>query len=329
MINDMMTNFELYQPASVEDALALLDRNGEDAWKLAGGNDSLDWFKDRIKRPKVVVDLTGITELKGIRQVADGIEIGALTTLTEIERSPIIREKYDLLADAARKVASPQIRNSGTLGGNVAQDARCWYYRDGFPCYRAGGNTCYADTPTAMNREHTLFGANRCVAVSPSDTAPALVALEAKMTVRNAKGQRMVEAKDFFIGPSVDITRMTILTPKDILTAIRIPGKWAGAQFYFEKVADRKVWDFALVNVASAMIVKGGVIERVSIACGGVECVPRHLTVVADIVRGEQQNEDTAKLAGQAAVRGAVPLNYNHFKVTLMQNLVTRAIRGV
>jgi xanthine dehydrogenase YagS FAD-binding subunit len=329
MINDMMTNFELYQPASVEDALALLDRNGEDAWKLAGGNDSLDWFKDRIKRPKVVVDLTGITELKGIRQAADGIEIGALTTLTEIERSPIIREKYGLLADAARKVASPQIRNSGTLGGNVAQDARCWYYRDGFPCYRAGGNTCYADTPTAMNREHTLFGANRCVAVSPSDTAPALVALEAKMTVRNAKGQRMVEAKDFFIGPSVDITRMTILTPRDILTAIRIPAKWAGSQFYFEKVADRKVWDFALVNVASAMIVKGGVIEQVSIACGGVECVPRHLTVVADIVRGEQQNEDTAKLAGQAAVRGAVPLNYNHFKVTLMQNLVARAIRGV
>jgi len=322
-------NFELYQPASVEDALALLDRNGEDAWKLAGGNDSLDWFKDRIKHPKVVVDLTGITELKGIRQAADGIEIGALTTLTEIERSPIIREKYGLLADAARKVASPQIRNAGTLGGNVAQDTRCWYYRDDFPCYRAGGNTCYADTPTAMNREHTLFGANRCVAVSPSDTAPALVALEAKMTVRNAKGQRMVEAKDFFIGPSVDITRMTILTPKDILTAIRIPAKWAGAQFYFEKVADRKAWDFALVNVASAMIVKGGVIERVSIACGGVECVPRHLKVVGDIVRGEQQNEDTAKLAGQAAVRGAVPLNYNHSKVTLMQNLVTRAIRGV
>ena len=149
MITDMMTNFQLYQPSRVEDALALLDRHDKDAWKLAGGNDSLDWFKDRIKRPKVVIDLTGITELKGIRQVSDGIEIGALTTLAEIGRNPVIREKYGLLADAARKVASPQIRNSGTLGGNVAQDTRCWYYRDGFPCYRAGGNTCYAARPTA------------------------------------------------------------------------------------------------------------------------------------------------------------------------------------
>lgn len=326
MITDMMTNFELYQPSRVEDALPLLDRYGKDGWKLAGGNDSLDWFKDRIKRPRAVIDLSGITGLKGIRQVADGIEIGALTTLTEIERNPVIREKYGLLATAARKVASPQIRNVSTLGGNVAQDTRCWYYRDGFSCYRAGGNTCYADTPTAMNREHTLFGADRCVAVSPSDTAPALVALEAKMVIVSSKGQRVVEAKDFFIGPSVDITRMTILTPKDILTAIRIPGKWAGAQFYFEKVADREAWDFALVNVASAMIVKGGVIERLSLVCGGVESVPRHLKVVEDIVSGERQNEETAKLAGQAAVRKAVPLNYNHFKVTLMQNLVKRAI---
>ncbi|MDP2643823.1 MAG: xanthine dehydrogenase family protein subunit M [Desulfobacterales bacterium] len=328
MITDMMTNFQLYQPASVEDALALLDRHDKDAWKLAGGNDSLDWFKDRIKRPKAVIDLTAIAGLKGIRQVAGGIEIGALTTLTEIERNSVIREKYGLLADAARKVASPQIRNAGTLGGNVAQDARCWYYRDGFPCYRAGGNICYADTPTGMNREHALFGANRCVAVSPSDTAPALMALDATMVIRNSVGQREVAAKDFFIGPSVDIKRMTILTPKDILTAVRIPEKWAGARFYFEKVADRQTWDFALVNVASAMLVKGGVIEQLGIACGGVECVPRHLKVVADIVKGEGQNEDTAKLAGQAAVRGAVPLNYNHFKVTLMQNLVTRAVRG-
>ncbi|MDP2645024.1 MAG: FAD binding domain-containing protein [Desulfobacterales bacterium] len=329
MITDMMTHFELYQPSRIEDALALLDRHDKDVWKLAGGNDSLDWFKDRIKRPKAVVDLAGLAELKGIRQVADGIEIGALSTLTEIERNPVIREKFGLLADAARMVASPQIRNAGTLGGNLAQDARCWYYRDGFPCYRAGGNTCYADTPTGMNREHALFGANRCVAVSPSDTAPALTALEAKMIIRNSKGQREVEAKDFFIGPSVDIKRMTILTPRDILTAVRIPAKWAGARFYFEKVSDRKTWDFALVSVASALIVKGGVIEQAGIACGGVECVPRHLKVVGDVVKGERQNEDTARLAGQAAVRGAVPLNYNHFKVTLMQNLVTRAVRGV
>jgi xanthine dehydrogenase YagS FAD-binding subunit len=166
------------------------------------------------------------------------------------------------------------------------------------------------------------------MAVNASDTAPALVALEAKMVIRNPQGERVVEAKDFFIGPSVDITRMTILTPKDLLSAIRIPSKFANAQFYFEKVSDREAFDFALVNVASATIVKGGVIEQSSIACGGVESVPRHLKVVEDVARGERQNDATAKLVGQAAVRGAAPLNYNQFKIVLMQNLVARAIRG-
>jgi xanthine dehydrogenase YagS FAD-binding subunit len=328
MITDMMTPFALYQPSRVDDALALLNRYDKDAWKLAGGNDSFDWFKDRIKRPRAVIDLNGIAELKGVRETADGIEIGALTTLAEIARNPLVRQKYGLLADAARKVGSPQIRNSGTLGGNVAQDTRCWYYRDGLPCHRAGGNTCYASRPTSMNREHAIFGANRCMAVNASDTAPALVALEAKMVIRNPQGERVVEAKDFFIGPSVDITRMTILTPKDLLSAIRIPSKFANAQFYFEKVSDREAFDFALVNVASATIVKGGVIEQSSIACGGVESVPRHLKVVEDVARGERQNDATAKLVGQAAVRGAAPLNYNQFKIVLMQNLVARAIRG-
>ncbi|MBF0278359.1 MAG: xanthine dehydrogenase family protein subunit M [SAR324 cluster bacterium] len=328
MIADMMRNFELYQPSRMEDALALLDRYGKDGWRMAGGKDSLDWFKDRVKNPKAVIDLMGIAELKGIREVKDGIEIGALTTLTEVEKHPLIQKQYGLLATAARRVASPQIRNAGTLGGNAAQDARCWYYRDGFPCYRAGGNTCYADTPEAMNREHTLFGADRCVAVTPSDTAPVLVVLGAKMVIRSSKGERVVEAKDFFIGPGVDITRMTVLEPEEILTTIQIPKTWAGAQFFFEKIADRQTWDFALVSVASAMFIKGGVIDRISIACGGVECVPRHLKVVEDIVRGEKQSEETADLAGQAAVRGAIPLNYNHFKVPLMQNLVKRAIRS-
>ena len=328
MITDMMTPFELYQPSRVDDALALLNRYDKDARKLAGGNDSFDWFKDRIKRPRAVIDLNGIVELKGVRETSDGIEIGALTTLAEIARNPLIRQKYGLLADAARKVGSPQIRNSGTLGGNVAQDTRCWYYRDGLLCHRAGGNTCYASRPTSMNREHAIFGANRCMAVNASDTAPALAALEAKMVIRNPQGERVVEAKDFFIGPSVDITRMTILTPKDLLSAIRIPSKFANAQFYFEKVSDREAFDFALVNVASAMIVKGGVIEQFSIACGGVESVPRHLKVVEDVARGERQNDATAKLVGQAAVRGAAPLNYNQFKIVLMQNLVARAIRG-
>ena len=327
IVKDMMPGFELYQPTQLNDALALLDRYGKDGWKMAGGNDSLSWFKERVKRPKAVIDISGIAVLKGIRETPDGVEIGSLTTLTEIDRNPVIRAKYRVLADAARRVASPQIRNTGTIGGNLAQDARCWYYRYGLPCYRAGGNTCFADTPEGVNREHALFDADRCVAVSPSDTAPALVALDAKMVIKSSKGERVAGAEEFFIGPKTDITRLTSLKPEEILTAVRIPNSWASARFYFEKVADRDAWDFALVNVAAAIVVNNGIVARSRIACGGVSAVPRRLTVVEEVIQGKPVEEATAKLAGQSAVRGARPLNYNQFKIPLMANLVTRAVR--
>jgi len=331
MSRDMMGAFELYQPDTVEGAVDLLGRFGEEGWALAGGNDSLDWFKDRVKRPKYVVDLGGIAALKGVRETDGGVEIGALTTLTEVERNSVIQSRYKLLSDAARRVASPQIRNSGTLGGNVSQDARCWYYRYGVNCYRAGGNTCYADTPEGQNREHCLWGADRCVAVSPSDTAPALVALDATMVIVGKGGQREVKAEEFFIGPNIDIERMTVLEDGDVLTAIRLPAEWSGARFYFEKVADRNTWDFPLVNIAAAMKVSGAAgsekIDEIRIAAGAVQCVPRRLTVVEQVVRGQAKTAETASLAGQSAVRGATPLNFNHFKIPLLQNLVTRAIR--
>jgi xanthine dehydrogenase YagS FAD-binding subunit len=329
-MKDMMPHFALYQPTDLAGALALLDQHGADGWRLAGGQDSYDWFKDRAKRPAAVVDLTGIEELKGVREIDDGgLEIGALTSLVEIASHPLIAERYGLLAAAAGRVASPQIRNVGTIGGNLCQDARCWYYRAGLDCYRAGGNTCYADTPEGMNREHCLFGADRCVAVSPSDTAPAIVALDGAMVIASSRGERTVPAGEFFIGPDVDIERMTVLEPGEVLTAIRLPASWAGARFYFEKVADRNTWDFALVNVAAAMKVSGGMIEDIRLVCGGVQCVPRRLNVVEDIVRGSPQNAETAELAATAAARGATPLNYNHFKIPLMENLVKRAIRDV
>jgi len=327
MLRDMMASFDLQQPASVADALAILDKAGKDGWVMAGGNDSLTWFKDRVKQPKTVVDISGIRELKGIGLSADGIEIGALTTLTDISNHPAIKSRFSLLAKAANRVASPQIRNTGTIGGNVAQDTRCWYYRGGMPCYRAGGNTCYADTPSGMNREHTLFNASRCVAVSPSDVSPALVALDAKMVIRSSSGTRVVDAEKFYVGPAVDILNMTVLKPGEILTAIRIPNTWANATFYFEKVADREVWDFPLVNVAAAMKVSDGNIDDMRIVIGGVEAVPKRLQVVEDLVKGQKKDVDIAKVAAKASVRGAKPLNFNHFKIPLMENLVTRAIR--
>ena len=218
-----------------------------------------------------------------------------MTTLTEVAEHPVVRERFGLLAEAAGLVASPQIRNQGTLGGNISQDARCWYYRRGWRCYRAGGNICYADTPTAVNREHAILQADRCVAVSPSDTAPALIALDAQMVIRRRGSERMVDAADYFMGPDIDITRMTVLQPGELLTAIRIPATWAGARFYFEKVRDRQVWDFPLVNVASAIKDRAAAgSSEARLAVGAVAARPLRLIGCGTALAGQPMNEDTA-----------------------------------
>jgi xanthine dehydrogenase YagS FAD-binding subunit len=328
VIRDMMPAFELFQPASIDEALALLDRHGSNAWAMAGGLDTFDWLKDRTKRPGVVVDLSQVTELRGIKELNGGVEIGATTPLTEVVHHPVVREKFGLLTEAAELVASPQIRNQGTLGGNVSQDTRCWYYRSGWSCYRAGGNICYADTPTAINREHAILEANRCVAVNPSDTAPALIALDAQFVLRGTRGERVVNAEEYFIGPATDITRMTALRPGELLTAIRIPATWAGAQFYFEKVRDRNVWDFPLINVASAIRTSGTTIQQLRLAVGAVAARPLRLAQVEAAVAGQPRSEATAAMAGELAISGATALRYNGYKIPMMRNLVKRAIRG-
>jgi xanthine dehydrogenase YagS FAD-binding subunit len=329
VIRDVMPAFDLLQPASAADAQKLLQQYGEDAWIMAGGLDSFDWLKDRIKKPKVLVDLSGINEMSGVRETGNGVEIGAMTTLSEIAHHPLIKSQYGVLAQAVEVVASPQIRNQGTLGGNVSQDTRCWYYRDGWPCYRAGGNICYADTPVGRNREHAIFGANRCVAVHPSDSVPALIALDAKFVIQTPKGEKVVDAEDYFVGPEIDITRLNIIQPGELLTTIRIPNTWAGAKFYFEKVRDRNVWDFPLMNVASAMKVSGGNIDSMRIAVNAVSPRPMRLKAVEDAVRGKPANAETGEAAGKLAVQGAVPLQFNAYKIPLMRNLVKRAIGGV
>lgn len=325
---DVMPDVQLYQPAEVDDALSLADQHKNDGWILGGGQDTYGWMKDRAKSPAALIDLNGIEALRGIRNSDDGIEIGAATTLREIIRNPDITRDYSLLSDAAAHVASPQIRNVGTLGGNLIQDTRCWYYRRGLACYRAGGNLCYADSPEGMNREHALFEASRCVAVSPSDTATALVALDATMVAASVDGSRTISAADFFVGPDTHITRMTSLEPGEILTAVRIPSRWAGQRFYFEKVADRDVWDFALVSIAVAMTMSGDNVDDSRFVCGGVACTPFRLRDVERAVRGKSLSAEIGDEVATLATSDAKPLNYNHFKIPLMENLVRHAMRG-
>ena len=325
---DVMPDVQLYQPAELEDALSLADRYATRGWLLGGGQDTYGWLKDRAKHPQAMIDLNGIEALRGIRESDEGIEIGAATTLRDIIRDQRVKRDYGLLSDAAASVASPQIRNVGTLGGNLVQDARCWYYRRGLSCYRAGGNTCYADTPDGMNREHSVFGASRCVAVSPSDTATAMVALDATMVIQSVDGERIVAAEKFFVGPATHITRMTSLEPGEILTAVRIPAKWAGKKFYFEKVADRNVWDFALVSIAVALSMDGDTIDESRFVVGGVACTPHRLRNIENAARGKSLSDESADAVASMASDGASPLNANQYKLPLMENLVRRAMRA-
>ena len=325
--HDVMPDIELFQPVTVEDASAIAARLGDKGWILAGGQDTYGWLKDRAKSPQAMVDLAAIDNIRGIEDLSGGLRIGAMTTLREVSRHPLVRERFSLLAEAAGKVASPQIRNQGTLGGNLAQDARCWYYRRGLSCYRAGGNICYANSPEGMNREHAILEASRCVAVSPSDTGTALVALDATMVIQNGAETRRLPAGEFFVGPAVNITHMTALREGDILTAIELPAEWAGAEFYFEKVADRDVWDFALVSIAAAFKSSGSTITDARLVCGAVSCVPYRLESVERAIVGKARSEETGEAAASLASQGARPLNYNHFKAPLMENLVKRALR--
>ncbi|MCH2347249.1 MAG: xanthine dehydrogenase family protein subunit M [Pseudomonadales bacterium] len=324
--HDVMPNMELYQPVQVEDALEIASRFADRGWLVGGGQDTYGWLKDRAKSVDALIDLSGIESLRGVRETDDGIEIGALTTLTEVINNELIQQRYSLLADAAGQVASPQIRNIGTIGGNVSQDVRCWYYRRGLSCYRAGGNLCYADTPQGMNREHALFEGSRCVAAGTSDTAPALVALDASMVIRNSTGERVVSAEDFFVGPANDIKNTTILRPGEILAGVRIPSTWANASFYWEKVADRNVWDFSLVNIAAAFKLNGDAIEDSRIVAGAVQTTPRRLTNVENAIQGRTKNLATGESVKQIASEGARALAHNGFKIPLLQNLVKRAI---
>ncbi|MBT8085729.1 MAG: xanthine dehydrogenase family protein subunit M [Woeseia sp.] len=325
---DVMPDVQLYKPVELDDALELADQHGEQGWLLGGGQDTYGWLKDRAKNPQAMIDLNGVKALQGIRQKNGGVEIGAATTLRDMLRDSMLNEQFGLLTAAAGRVASPQIRNVGTLGGNLVQDARCWYYRRGLSCYRAGGNLCYADSPQGMNREHSLFDASRCVAVSPSDTATAMVALEATMVVASINGEREVSAEKFFVGPATHITRMTSLEPGEILTAVRLPQKWAGKRFYFEKVADRDVWDFALVSIAATYAESNQQIDDCRIVCGGVAATPYRLRTIEQAARGLAFSDETGDKLAPLATVGATPLRYNQFKIPLMQNLVRRALRA-
>lgn len=316
--------FELHSPDDVETALEIAASNPGDCSFLAGGCDLLDQLKHQWQSPRHVVNLKGIDGLDGVERADGHIRIGALTKLSALERDGDLAKALPALTQAAARVASPQIRNMGTIGGNLLQDSRCPYYRGPWHCYRAGGIVC--DAHHGINREHAIFGASRCFTVTPSDLAPVVVALGGVIHTQGAERARSMPAHRLFMSPDENITVMNRLAEGEILTAIDIPEPRQGHRSVFIKNAARNAWDFARASVAVALDLNGGSARNVRIVLGGVAATPWRSCPAEAEIEGAALTDQTIEAAAMAATDGAEPLEYNGYKVGLVRKLVRAAL---
>jgi len=314
--------FELLSPGSIEEAVELSLRHGHDCALMAGGTDLLDQLKLQRRTPRYVINLKSIPGLRTLDAAADHVSIGALTTIGELERHAGLDRSCRALRLAASRVATPQIRNAGTLGGNLLQDSRCAYFRGPWYCYRAGGIQC--DARHGMNQEHAIFGGNRCYTVSPSDTAPALVALGATATVYSPAARQM-PVEDLFMPPGENITVMHRLGHGAVLSDITVPVR-NGTRSTFVKHAMRGSWDFAIASVAAALRIENGAARDVRIVMGGVAPIPWRSGDAEREVEGKALDQVTIESAARAAIAGARPLAHNEYKVALVKSLVRTAL---
>lgn len=324
-----MINFEHVNASSVDHALSVLARHGEGACVLAGGQDLLFRIKKYIVKPACVVNLKTIPGLRFIRSEAGGgLKLGALTTLSDIAASPEVREQYTVLAQAAGVVASPQIRNMGTIGGNLCQNVWCLYLQDGFSCWKSGGKFC--DLPGGDSREYgSIMGGHLCLSNHPSDTAPALAALDAQIQTVSPRGNRRVAILEFLTGHTWIGNRLQphILQPDEILTGIEVPFKPTHSTYL--KFALRKSWDFAIASVAASAVIEGGICRDLRIVLGGIATHPYRTEEAESLLIGRKVSEDLAAEAGEIALRHARPLKMNGYKVDLSKVLVRRALLAI
>jgi len=319
----MLPNFTYIRPTSVRQAA--LEAASKGACLHAGGTDLLGCLRDRVFSTGKVVSLSGIKALRGIDATPDGgLRIGALMTLAEVAAHPVIHERYRALQDGAQSAASPQLRNQGTLGGNLCQRPRCWYFRGDYHCLRKGGDTCFA--ASGENQHHCIFGGNGCFIVHPSDTAPALVAFGARVRLTGPKGTRTLPLQSFFILPDKDFTRETVLEPGEILTEVLLPPPAAGARSLYRKVRERASWDFALAGGAFVVEVSNGLVTRASIVLSGVAPAPWRAAAAEKLLIGKPLDARTAAEAASAAVTGAEPLSENAYKVDLVRGIVEESL---
>lgn len=321
----MMPSFQYISVKQVEDGIKQLLTPGSKI--QAGGTDLLGCIRDRIFPVEKVVSINRIQDLKGIQEKGGGLRIGALTTITEVAENPLIGKRFPGLARAAGEVASPQLRNQGTIGGNLCQKPRCWYYRGEFHCTRKGGDTCFAYS--GENQFHCLFGGDGCYIVHPSDTAPALAALEARVSVTGPKGTRMVRMEEFFVPPAVDPTRETVIGPEEMVTEILIPEPQPGLKSSYRKVRARRAWDFALAGAALALNFDGLRVVRARVFLSGVAPVPWRAKEVEKEITGQELTAGTIAKAALAAVKNAEPLSKNGYKVPLLRAVIEETLEAI
>ena len=321
-----MTPFEMLNPSTLEEAHSMLVEKGEEASIFAGGTDMMGELKQGTSSPAYLVNIGRLEGMRDIEPSEDCTTLGSLVTLAKIAGDSGIAERHPAFAQAAESVATPQIRNVGTLGGNLCQRPRCWYYRSpAFDCLKKGGDTCFA--VEGGNKYHAILGVDRCHIVHPSDTAVALVALDAQVEVFGEGGLRRVPVGELFVGPDVDILSETSMSTGDILTRVAIPHPGHGARSVYLKAKERQAYDFALVSVGGYMEVVDGVVREARIALGGVAPTPYFAGLASDALRGMVAGEIDTKAIGGLAVEGATPMSDNGYKVRLASNLVARVVK--
>jgi len=320
-----MKNFEYGKPASLGQVTSFLARGTGGAFVMGGGTDLLGEIKEGTIDPDVVIDLKAIPGLAYLRKEKDAFAIGALTTIAELAEDPAIKQDYRVLHEAAKAVASPQLRNMGTIGGNLCQRPRCWYYRDAAAvCNKKGGSKCYAEK--GRNKYHAIFAGGICYAVYPSDLAPALIALEAKAVIASPQSERTLPLEEFYAPPIVNVRKENVLSGQEIVREVRIPPAKKNEKSAYLKFMERGAWDFAVVSAAVKATLSGSTIEDIRIVCGGVAPIPWRLKKAEDGLRGKKATEPETRKAAKAALSEAVPLAENGYKVELLEAILVRAV---
>ncbi len=323
-----MKEFKLAQPKTLVQTSAFLGLNQGKTALMAGGTDLLDEIKNETISPEVVIDLTTIPDLDTIRQEKETIKIGALTRVVDLAQNTKIQEYYPGLVQAALSLATPQLRNVGTVGGNLCQRPRCWYYRDPHVnCRKKGGSRCFAIQ--GKNKYHAIFGGGMCHIVFPSDLAPALISLDARAVIATGIGEKTVPLAEFYILPRQNVRQENILGADEVLKEIHLPLPKSGAKSTYLKLKERGTWDFAVVSVAASGEVSNGAFQGIRIVCGGVAPIPWRLTKAESIIEGKLASEGMLRQAVQEELKETRPLSENGYKLDLLEVAVYRAVMAL